>query len=286
MFACPPLIFRDALIWRSDQLPASLALLCSLRAIVAFFLCVSLLRRTKLRCLSLVLHSALWGRILGRNWDKSLPPCYLQSPQLTDFTPPPPPPSKSGLKLVCNVNIVYGNLKSETLKIMSRNLHEIVRSWIRLTLHYVLFTLGLSYDYYTVLFCATRQQQVTLLYCSFLDSGRNSRFYCLLILLFIRQNFYIKQITQHFRWFRSRTFSCYFLVIYIKKTRNLCFQIRQSTSALNIWNSFVYNLGMQCISIIVGGVSPGESGGLTHPIIHMEIYYMCYTSTTTQLPHV
>ncbi len=25
----------------------------------------------------------------------------------------PPPPGKSGLKLVCNVNIVYGNLKSE-----------------------------------------------------------------------------------------------------------------------------------------------------------------------------
>jgi hypothetical protein len=31
------------------------------------------------------------GRILGRNWDKSLksfPPCYSQSPLLTDFTPP------------------------------------------------------------------------------------------------------------------------------------------------------------------------------------------------------
>ncbi len=31
-----------------------------------------------------------WGRILGRNWDKSLksfPPCYSQSPLLTDFTP-------------------------------------------------------------------------------------------------------------------------------------------------------------------------------------------------------
>jgi hypothetical protein len=31
-----------------------------------------------------------------------------------DFTPPPPPHlSKSGLKLVCNVKVVYGNLKSE-----------------------------------------------------------------------------------------------------------------------------------------------------------------------------
>jgi hypothetical protein len=27
---------------------------------------------------------------------------------------PPPPPSKSGLKLVCKVNNVYGNLKSES----------------------------------------------------------------------------------------------------------------------------------------------------------------------------
>ena len=49
------------------------------------------------------------GRILGRNWDKSLKsflPCYSQSPLLT------PPLSKSGLKLVCNVNIVHGNLTS------------------------------------------------------------------------------------------------------------------------------------------------------------------------------
>ncbi len=33
------------------------------------------------------------GRILGRNWDKSLkslPPCYSQSPLLTNFTPPSP----------------------------------------------------------------------------------------------------------------------------------------------------------------------------------------------------
>ncbi len=33
------------------------------------------------------------GRILGRNWDKSLkslPSCYSQSPLLKDFTPPPP----------------------------------------------------------------------------------------------------------------------------------------------------------------------------------------------------
>ncbi len=44
------------------------------------------------------------GRILGRNRDKSLksfPPCYSQSPLLTGF------------ETVCNVNIVYVNLKSE-----------------------------------------------------------------------------------------------------------------------------------------------------------------------------
>ncbi len=47
---------------------------------------------------------------------RSFPPWYSQSPLLTDFTQPPPPPlSKRCLKLVCNVKIVYGNLKSETL---------------------------------------------------------------------------------------------------------------------------------------------------------------------------
>ncbi len=61
---------------------------------------------------------ALRGRILGRNWDKSFPPCYAQSTLLTGGAPPPPPippppPSKTSLKLVCNVNIVYRNLKSE-----------------------------------------------------------------------------------------------------------------------------------------------------------------------------
>jgi hypothetical protein len=53
------------------------------------------------------------GRILGRNWDKNLkscPPCYLQSPLLRIFFPLL---RKIGLKLVCNVNIVHGNLKSE-----------------------------------------------------------------------------------------------------------------------------------------------------------------------------
>jgi hypothetical protein len=42
---------------------------------------------------------------------KSFPSWYSQSSLLTDFTPPSW--SKSGLKLVCNVNIAYENLKSE-----------------------------------------------------------------------------------------------------------------------------------------------------------------------------
>ncbi len=56
------------------------------------------------------------GRLLGRNWTKkslkSFPPCNSQSPLLTDFTLPSPL-SKSGLKLVCKVNIVYRNHKSD-----------------------------------------------------------------------------------------------------------------------------------------------------------------------------
>jgi hypothetical protein len=39
-----------------------------------------------------------------------------------------PTPSKSGLKLVCNENIVYRNLKSENSQDYAQNLNEIVRS--------------------------------------------------------------------------------------------------------------------------------------------------------------
>ncbi len=38
---------------------------------------------------------------------------YLITVASTIGPPPPLPHSKSGLKLVCNVNIVYGNLQSE-----------------------------------------------------------------------------------------------------------------------------------------------------------------------------
>ncbi len=48
--------------------------------------------------------------------------CCSQLPLQTDFTPLPPL-SKSDLKLVCNVNMVYWNFKSE-------NLNETVRSGI------------------------------------------------------------------------------------------------------------------------------------------------------------
>ncbi len=49
----------------------------------------------------------------------------------------PPPLSKSFLKLICNVNIVRLQYRIDTsnmrtLKIIPRNLNEIVRSWIRL----------------------------------------------------------------------------------------------------------------------------------------------------------
>jgi hypothetical protein len=44
------------------------------------------------------------------------------------FYSPSSPMSKNVLKLVCNVNIVYRNLKSRTLKFMPRNLNEVVRS--------------------------------------------------------------------------------------------------------------------------------------------------------------
>ncbi len=59
------------------------------------------------------------GRILGRNWTKVLtlknfPPCFSQSPLLTDFTPASHPLLK-WFATICNVNIVLvcGNFNSE-----------------------------------------------------------------------------------------------------------------------------------------------------------------------------
>ncbi len=39
------------------------------------------------------------------------------------YSPPPPPLSKSGLKLVCNVNIVYRNLKPENFQDYAQKPH-------------------------------------------------------------------------------------------------------------------------------------------------------------------
>ncbi len=64
----------------------------------------------------LIVRFCTRGRILGRNWDKSrksFPPCYSHSSLLMDFIFSPHPLTKSSLKLFCNANIVYGNLKSE-----------------------------------------------------------------------------------------------------------------------------------------------------------------------------
>ncbi len=40
---------------------------------------------------------------------KSFPPCYSQSPLLTDYTPPPPPLEQNGLKLFCDENLKSEN---------------------------------------------------------------------------------------------------------------------------------------------------------------------------------
>jgi hypothetical protein len=71
------------------------------------------------------------GRILGRNWDKGLksfPPFYSQSPLLTDILPPPPL-SKSGL--LCK-HCIRKPQVLELSRLLTKNLNEIVRSWIRL----------------------------------------------------------------------------------------------------------------------------------------------------------
>ncbi len=64
------------------------------------------------------------------------PPCYSQSPLLTDFTPPSPL-SKSALKLVCNVNIVYENHKSENSQDYAQKPH---RNCMFMNLASVVFT--------------------------------------------------------------------------------------------------------------------------------------------------
>jgi hypothetical protein len=43
---------------------------------------------------------------------KKFPPCFSQSPLLTDFTPASHPPQK-WFATICNVNIVCGNFNSE-----------------------------------------------------------------------------------------------------------------------------------------------------------------------------
>jgi hypothetical protein len=74
------------------------------------------------------------GRILGRNWGKSLKEfssLLFAVSSTYGFTPPPSLPlSNSGLKLVCHVNLVRGtsNLRTQ----WTRNLNETRRSWIRL----------------------------------------------------------------------------------------------------------------------------------------------------------
>jgi hypothetical protein len=70
------------------------------------------------------------GLNLGSIWDKILKSfsSFLFTVTSTNGFYSPNPLSKSGLKLVCNVNIVYGNLRSGTLKIISKNLNKILRS--------------------------------------------------------------------------------------------------------------------------------------------------------------
>ncbi len=82
------------------------------------------------------------GRTLGRNWFKSLqsfPPCYSQSPLPTNPPPHPHPLNQRDLKLVCHVNIVYGNLMSENSQYYAQRPHRNVRSLIRLILLMIKF---------------------------------------------------------------------------------------------------------------------------------------------------
>ncbi len=75
------------------------------------------------------------GRILRRNWDKSLrnfPPWYSLSTLLMDFTPPPPTLEQKWFETGLQWKKLYTETSSlRTLKIMPKNLNEIVHSWIQ-----------------------------------------------------------------------------------------------------------------------------------------------------------
>jgi hypothetical protein len=96
----------------------------------------------RLSSCSLRSSMALRGRILGHNWDRSLksfPPCYSQSPLPTDFTLP-----QSGLKLICNVNKVIANLKSENSKDFAQKPQR----------DYTFMNLALGHDNDTCTYCS------------------------------------------------------------------------------------------------------------------------------------
>ncbi len=109
-----PWLSRSSIL--STLLPVSLPvpLPASLPAFLSFFLSFSLLSPCLPLCLSpcpcsLSTRRCPEAEFLDVTETKALrPPCYLESPQITDLTLLfiPPPPIKSGLELVCNVKIV------------------------------------------------------------------------------------------------------------------------------------------------------------------------------------
>ncbi len=121
----------------SHSVAVSLSFTCSFTSIsfLLIFSTPDFGRQSNLQMKACRLLTDLWHSQRPHSWtylgQKSLQ--FSSSPLLTDFIPTPPPPhlSKSGLKLVCNVNIVQGNLILSTSS-MPKNLKEIVRSWIRL----------------------------------------------------------------------------------------------------------------------------------------------------------
>jgi hypothetical protein len=61
-------------------------------------------------------HSLTEAEFSDDNWEKKVFRVFLlaiHSTSIPDLTPPPPPPRKSCLKVVCNISIEYGNLKSD-----------------------------------------------------------------------------------------------------------------------------------------------------------------------------
>jgi hypothetical protein len=71
----------------------------------------------KIHTICIIYPEAEFSDVTGTKVSRVFLLAIHSHPLLKDFPPPPPPfPLEQSLKLVCNLNIVYGNLKTENFQ--------------------------------------------------------------------------------------------------------------------------------------------------------------------------